>query len=454
MLTREAWNALLKILEEPPPRVVFVFATTEPQKIAQTAAPVLSRLQRFDLKRIAPAEIRTRLGDILTAEGVTAAPEAIAMIARAADGSMRDALSLADQVLALGDGTIDAGRVRDALGLVAEDEFIALLDRIAARDPAAIFATVARLADQGIDFGALLTGFAEMLRAQLEIVLGGEAADLSDTARAALRQRAGAFAAADLLRMLNAIGELEQRFRKSGQQQLLLEALLVRFALMDRAVEIEEVLRGLGGNGPGERAARTAGPSPRTGVRRDASAAPADASVRQEAAAPAADDRRPALAPPAARAATVPPLADAPAESGAGAAVRAPLDLNHLAEHWDEVIDRVRRGGKIVLASALVHTLPVAVSADGDVTLQIDAQQEGLEPAIEAHAPDLVKALGELFAGVTRVRLRARSGGAAVAGPPRRLTEEAIRAQRVSSLRKRDPVLDAAIDALDLELLD
>src|SRR6202521_1156798 len=99
MLTREAWNALLKILEEPPPRVVFVFATPEPQKIAQAAAPVMSGLQRVDLRRIGSAEIRKRLAEVLTAEGVRADADALGLIARAADGSMRDALSLADQVL-------------------------------------------------------------------------------------------------------------------------------------------------------------------------------------------------------------------------------------------------------------------------------------------------------------------------------------------------------------------
>src|SRR5919112_1212232 len=97
MLTREAWNALLKVLEEPPPRVVFVFCTTEPQKIAQAAAPVLSRLQRFDLKRIGPADVKARLQSVLADENIEAEPEALAMIARAADGSMRDALSLTDQ---------------------------------------------------------------------------------------------------------------------------------------------------------------------------------------------------------------------------------------------------------------------------------------------------------------------------------------------------------------------
>src|SRR6185295_2790479 len=116
MLTREAWNALLKVLEEPPPRVVFVFATTEPQKIAQAAAPVLSRLQRFDFKRIGPADVRDRLSAVLASEGVTAEPDAIGIIARAADGSMRDALSLTDQALALGDGALSVERVREALG--------------------------------------------------------------------------------------------------------------------------------------------------------------------------------------------------------------------------------------------------------------------------------------------------------------------------------------------------
>src|SRR6187455_1181242 len=121
MLTREAWNALLKILEEPPPGVVFVFATTEPQKIANAAAPVLSRLQRFDFRRIGPAEIRARLDRVLREEGVTADAEALAMIARAADGSMRDALSLLDQCLSFGEGRVTAARVREVLGLVPDE---------------------------------------------------------------------------------------------------------------------------------------------------------------------------------------------------------------------------------------------------------------------------------------------------------------------------------------------
>lgn len=251
MLTREAWNALLKILEEPPPRVVFVFATTEPQKIAQTAAPVLSRLQRFDLKRIGASDITIRLKQVLAAEGIEAAPDALAMLARAADGSMRDALSLTDQVLSVGAGTLTASRVRDALGLVAEDEFLNVLRLVADRRAADVFPVVAKLADAGVDFGVFLNGLADMLRSQLAISLGGSAEGVSPTAAEALAANKDDFSSGDLLRMLTSIAELEPRFRKSGQQQMLVEMLLVRFALLDRTVSIEEVLRNIGGTGSG-----------------------------------------------------------------------------------------------------------------------------------------------------------------------------------------------------------
>src|SRR5688500_12102212 len=265
MLTREAWNALLKILEEPPPRVVFVFATTEPQKIAQAAAPVLSRLQRFDLKRIGPAEIRERLAAVLTAENVPFEGDALAAIARAADGGLRDALSLTDQVISLGDGAVTIERVREALGLVAEDEYLAVLDLLAERRAGDVFATVARLADLGVDFGGFLTGLADMLRALVAVELGGATPDLSDRARQALEERRGRLSASDVLRMLHLLSDLEPRFRRSGQQQLLLETLLVRCALMDRAVSLEDVLRGLqdggGGGGGGSAAGASAGAS-------------------------------------------------------------------------------------------------------------------------------------------------------------------------------------------------
>lgn len=215
MLTREAWNALLKVLEEPPPRVVFVFATTEPQKIAQMAAPVLSRLQIFHLKRIGPAEIRERLAIVLGDEGVPFEDEALGMIARAADGGLRDALSLTDQVLSLGEsGAVTADRVRAALGLIPDDEYLALLDLIVGRRAAEVFPAVQRLADAGVDFTLILSGLGDLLRSQLAIALGGTPPELPERLRTALAERKGRVTSGDLLRMLHALLEMEPLFRE------------------------------------------------------------------------------------------------------------------------------------------------------------------------------------------------------------------------------------------------
>jgi len=149
MLTREAWNALLKILEEPPPRVVFVFATTEPQKIAQSAAPILSRLQRFDFRRIGPHAIADRLRHVVTAEGLAADDEALQPDAKSADGGMRDGLSILDQVVSFGEGPVTAARVREVLGLISDDVYGELLRLVAERDSKAVFPARERLVDRG-----------------------------------------------------------------------------------------------------------------------------------------------------------------------------------------------------------------------------------------------------------------------------------------------------------------
>ena len=493
MLTREAWNALLKILEEPPPRVVFVFATTEPQKIAQAAAPVLSRLQRFDFKRIGPAEVRERLAHVLEQEHVASDADALAMIARAADGSMRDALSLTDQVLALGDGRVTSDRVRDALGLVAEDEFLALLDVVAERRAAEVFPRVARLADAGIDFAIFLTGFADVLRAQLTVELGGVATDVSDQMRQALEERRGRLSAADLLRMLSSITQLEPQFRKSGQQQLLVETLLVRFALLDRSVDLEEVLRSIGDSGSGggyeprsshesSRAPRPAA-EPRRGTRagpdapddipvaRDASPASgtratggtqvgvATLGARPMAARTTQPGGRPlggaVSAAAAAPSMTVEVSPAAMPDAGPTPVARPsaqPLDVNRLTEAWDDIVDDLRTAGKALLATAMQHAAPRSVTARGEITIQLDEPNDFYTQAFESSRADLLGALRGRFPGVERVQLL-RDENAPVE-PKRRITDEMIKAERLSALRKRDPVLGAAIDALDLDPLD
>jgi hypothetical protein len=135
----------------------------------------------------------------------------------------------------------------------------------------------------------------------------------------------------------------------------------------------------------------------------------------------------------------------------------APLDLNHLVERWDEVIESVRAAGRGMLASALGDALPVAVSGSGLITLQVDGEHHGdaemVERALEGGAAELLDILGRHFAGITRVTLR-RTDRPPASGGTRRLTEDALRAERMAKLRRRDPLLGKAIDVLDLELLD
>jgi len=466
MLTREAWNTLLKVLEEPPPRVVFVFATTEPQKIAQAAAPVLSRLQRFDLKRIGPADVRERLVTVLAAEGLSAEPEALAMLARAADGSMRDALSLTDQVLAWGDGTLTPQRVRDALGLVPEDETLALFDLVLDRKAGDVFASVARLADHGVDFNILLSNISDLIRAQLAIALGGTPPDISDRLRSALDERRGRAASGDLVRMLVMLVELEPHFRRSSQQQLLLETTLVRFALLDRTLDLEAVLTGVigaphgapsaGGGGTSRAEPMRAGSSRSEPARVAPRAAPPATPVAREGDAPRAAAPRlrdSAEARPMTVAEASPPrpapraVVSAPAAADVAApAALLPAEINRLAEFWDEIVDAVRRAGRGTLASMLDYATPQAVAGNGTVTLAVDTEAHG--DSITQGADVVLAALRLRFSGVERLVVKAQH-----AAPMERLTEERVMERRVEQLRKRDSILDAAIGALDLRLL-
>jgi DNA polymerase-3 subunit gamma/tau len=359
---------------------------------------------------------------------------------------------------------------------VAEDEFIALIDIIADRRAADVFPAVSRLADAGIDFGGFLNGLADTLRSLLSVALGGTAGEMSERGREALEARRERIAASDLLRMLQLITELEPRFKKSGQQQLLVETLLVRFALMDRAVEIEGLIRSIGGSassgGGGaassggsssSRSETSASPAARREARVDAAAAPAPsaASGARSVGSPPAPRPSARADGPAVRA----ELADAaPVEirgqhfelvAVAGAdgklAGVAPLEMSKLTALWDQIVLRLR-ATKPMLATALSHATPAAVTASGVVTIELDEPNDIYTHAIGTGRGEILVALRERFAGVERVDLLRDEK--ATAAPPKRLTDEMVRAERVATLRKREPLLDAAIEALDLDMAD
>jgi DNA polymerase-3 subunit gamma/tau len=298
---------------------------------------------------------------------------------------------------------------------------------------------VERLADAGVDFQQFLAGLGEMIRAQLSLALGGEALDVSDTARQALHARRGKLEASDLLRMLNTIAEVEYRFKRSGQQQLLIETMLVRFALMDRSVDIEQVLKAIGGASGGH-----AEPA-----RRDI--ARAEPPVRGESA-----PRREATPPPA-RVTPAPPrtpTALAPDISAHPALVKAAPDITAITGRWDELIERVKGAGKALLAAALEASSPHAINRDGDLTIRLDEPNDFHAKAIDQARSDLLAILNEWFTGLRDLRLLREGGPQVTAERPARVTDEMVKTQRLNTLRRKDPGLDAAIDVLDLEIVD
>ncbi|WP_423924589.1 DNA polymerase III subunit gamma/tau [Candidatus Palauibacter sp.] len=266
MLTRDAWNALLKILEEPPPRVIFAFATTEPQKIERGAAPVMSRCQRFDFRRVSVGDITGRLETVLEHEGIQAEPGALRAIARRAEGGVRDALSSLDQVLSFRGDAVELVDVRRMLGLVDEDRYLEFFDIAAQRDRARVFSFVQTLLDDGHDPAEFLRGLGDALRTLLVLRLDPEAdsVELLPESRQRFLAAAAAVVPADLLRMLTALGDFEASgaLQRSSQPRIQLEVLLLRLVRMESTVELEELLAALGGGLEEDPAPRPPSPKP------------------------------------------------------------------------------------------------------------------------------------------------------------------------------------------------
>jgi DNA polymerase-3 subunit gamma/tau len=186
MLSTQAFNALLKTLEEPPSHAKFIFATTDIRKVPVT---VLSRCQRFDLRRVDASTLSAYYGRIAAAEGAKVSPPALALIARAADGSVRDGLSLLDRALALGEGEIGEDRVRDMLGLVDRSRVFDLFDLLMKGQAAAALALVGELYQSGADPSLLIQDLLDLTHWLTRIKLAPEAAD--DPAASEIERRRG-----------------------------------------------------------------------------------------------------------------------------------------------------------------------------------------------------------------------------------------------------------------------
>jgi DNA polymerase-3 subunit gamma/tau len=242
MLSKAAFNALLKTLEEPPPHVVFIFATTESGKVPHT---ILSRVQRFDFKRISEAGIRDRLAYICTQEGITPEREALEAIARKADGSMRDALSLFDRVYAFAGSALTLDLVRKALGIPEERLFDDLLKAVSAHDAGGAFQTLDEVYNQGLEVSEFLTGFGEHLRDILFSRQPGITPALlgrGESRFAELRALAGDLQDGDILRFAKIISDLLAGLKSAPHPRLGVELGLARMAALDRVVTLSQLM--------------------------------------------------------------------------------------------------------------------------------------------------------------------------------------------------------------------
>ncbi|MSP01094.1 MAG: DNA polymerase III subunit gamma/tau [Acetobacteraceae bacterium] len=259
MLTRNAFNALLKTLEEPPPHVKFVFATTEIRKVPIT---VLSRCQRFDLRRVRVSELHALFAKIATKEGVAIESAALDLVARAADGSVRDGLSMLDQAIAQAEGEISAVQVAEMLGQADRDAVFDLLEAVMSGKPAAALAITDRAYERGADLGTMLQDLLELLHtmARLKSIPGlRDSSELPETERtrgAAIADRLTVPALARAWQMLlKGVGEVEI----APDRRAAAEMVLIRLCHVSDLPPPGELVRRLTAGGAAQAAAPSNG---------------------------------------------------------------------------------------------------------------------------------------------------------------------------------------------------
>jgi DNA polymerase-3 subunit gamma/tau len=245
MLTKEAFNALLKTLEEPPEHVKFMFATTEPEKVLPT---ILSRCQRFDLRRIPAALIVKHLAEIAAKENVTISESALFAIARGAEGGMRDAESTLDQLISFCGNRIEEADVLSMFGLTAAGRIQALAGTLLEGDAEGALRELNALASQGKDLGRLLSDLLNHFRNLLIFQLSkGDLSllEVSESEAGVLAQQAPKVAASGLTRILEVLGGTELRLRDAASKKTLLEVALLKVIEVRNALSLDEVLKQL-----------------------------------------------------------------------------------------------------------------------------------------------------------------------------------------------------------------
>ncbi len=244
MLTKEAFNALLKTLEEPPPNVKFVFCTTEPNKVPDT---ILSRCQRFDFGTIDQNSIAGRLRQIAEAEGKTVEEDAIELVARRANGSMRDSQSLFDQLLAFGGERVTAEDVHRLLGTASDTRLLELIDACINQQPGRALELMEVAVQQGVQTGGLADQLLAYLRDMMVIAAGAKTVPLQAVTAAGekqLQEQATRWGLQTISAAMQVIAETKNRLQRTTHGRALLELAIVRLASLEQLDQITALLNG------------------------------------------------------------------------------------------------------------------------------------------------------------------------------------------------------------------
>ncbi len=375
-LSRQAFDALLKIVEEPPPHLVFIFATTE---IDAVPATILSRCQEFHFRRVPSPVLAAHLRSICDAESIRTSETALRLIARAGEGSVRDSVALLDQLATFGSGAIaDEDAVR-LLGGLDTALFHTLLEAVLAGDPQGVSAAVRRVEEEGWDPRHVYGQFLAFCRDGLHLAMGGspEAVDLPGEEAQALAALVKASGYENLLRLLNQLLTSENIVRRSETGALAVEIAWLRAAELPKLTRVEEILAGGGGRaeGPPAASAPRPAPAPRTAPPH-AAAAP-----RPPAPAPAPSqplaETRPAPAPPPSRPAApvqAPPVSRDP--------VRAFLD--DISKRNPRLAGALESAERISFEDDILTVIAPAGDSWLRSRLQGDANRQVLEEALAA----------------------------------------------------------------------
>ncbi|MBM4143307.1 MAG: DNA polymerase III subunit gamma/tau [Lentisphaerae bacterium] len=361
MLSTAAFNALLKTLEEPPPHVKFMFATTEPEKILPT---ILSRCQRFDLRRIPEPLIAARLKEIAEAEGIKIEEEAVLAIARGAEGGLRDAESALDQLVSFCRGKIAEEDVLSVFGLVARRALEELAENTLKGDVEALAAGVAALDGQGKDLHRLLVELIGHFRNLLIVLHVSDpegVLELSGSQMQVLKRQAGLATPGRAMRVVEILAEAADAMRFALSRRTLLETALIRCARAASVASLEDLLaavnRLLREGGGAEQVPASAGPARSPQGARDAE--------------PSADARR------------MPAPAATPAAAAGGGSADAPDELEVLRSRWPEIMEAAAKFS-VMARTLLTDACPAAVEGDR-VTIALD--REFAEEQQEIDAP-------------------------------------------------------------------